>query len=59
MNCMSSVFLHSLLLYIAHMLTIAADVNTVLTALDQEVTGNLSARRARLLKTVGVLVQMI
>jgi hypothetical protein len=41
------------------MLTIAADVNTVLTALDQEVTGNLSARRARLLKTVGVLVQMI
>jgi hypothetical protein len=59
MNCMSSAFLHSLLLSIAHMLAIAADVNTVLTALDQEATGNLAARRARLLKTVGVLVQMI
>jgi len=41
------------------MLTIAVDVNAVLTALDQETIGNLSARRARLLKTVGVLVQMI
>ena len=59
MNCTSSTFLHSLLLAIAHMLTIAVDVNAVLTALDQETIGNLSARRARLLKTVGVLVQMI
>ena len=59
MNCMSFAFLHSLLLSIAHTLAIAADVNTVLTALDQEATGNLAARRACLLKTVGVLVQTI
>ena len=59
MKCTSSIFLHSLLLATAHVLKITADVNAVLTALHQETTGNLSARRARLLKTVGVLVQMI
>lgn len=40
------------------MISIAGDLNTFLGELDQSTTGTIITRRARLVRAVGVLVQV-
>jgi phosphate starvation-inducible membrane PsiE len=49
---------HVPLIFLIFLSILAPEVNHVLTELDQSTTGTLLSRRARLVRAVGVLVQM-